>query len=157
MRILLPLDGTMNPQILDFFAQMQSPSEVTVAMMHVLSPSLDGHGETALAAKAALAEAAHRVRVVGPTVVECLCEGNPAQEIVEMGRQLDVDLIAMFASAKSRYVRGQRGGVMDEVLNAADRPVIAINHNAASSARGVFGRVAFSMTPNHALAASGAR
>jgi nucleotide-binding universal stress UspA family protein len=157
VRVLLPLDGAINPQVCDFFSQMANASEATVAVIHVLPPAMAKDDESALAAKAVLADAARQIRSHGPTVVECLCQGDAAREIVEMGRQLDVDLIAMFTRPGSRYAHDRHGSVMESVLNSADRPVIAINDYVGWNAGGVFGRVAFSITPNHALATSGAR
>jgi nucleotide-binding universal stress UspA family protein len=149
MRILLPLNGAMNPQVRGFFSQMANASEVTVVVAHVLAlPAAPGLPATT-AANALLAGAAQDLRSLGPSVVQSLAHGDAADEIIALGRQFDVDLIVMYARA--RGVTQSHARVTERVLNRAGRPVIAINDYVGWSAKGLFGRVRLSVSPNQGI------
>jgi nucleotide-binding universal stress UspA family protein len=150
MRILLPLDGAMNPQVRGFFSQMPNASEVTVVVAHVLSLPAAPHLPGTTAANTLLADAARDLRSLGPTVVQSLVHGDAADEIISLGSKFDVDLIVMYARA--RGVNQSHARVTESVLNRAGRPVIAINDYVGWSAKGLFGRVSLSVTPSQGIA-----
>lgn len=145
MRILLPLDGPINPHLRQFFAQMPNASSATVAVLHVLARSPADEPAAALVARAFLDDAARALRSAGVTAVECIRHGDAVEEIITLGRQLDADLIVMYARAAGRFARPKPGDVTERVLNAADRPAIAVNDHARWDTTGAFGSLRLSL------------
>lgn len=82
--------------------------------------SLRIQGEEATAAIGELAEAA------GVRVVDEVRVGAPAEEILEYGRQADVDLVVMGTHGRSGLARFLLGSVTERVLRAAPVPVLAV-------------------------------
>lgn len=85
------------------------------------------HGHEREEAERLLEEQAERVRDAGATLAEAhMRQGPPAEEIVRLAEEIDVDLIAVGSRGLGGIRRALMGSVSDDVVRYAHCPVLVV-------------------------------
>lgn len=148
-RILLPLDGSsLGEAALPYVEELASVTGAEVVLFHVVNPRpelglVDGYspelGQMAEAQVSQALEAAReylgRIRDrLADRGITARCEveiGSPADRVVAYASEANVDLVAMSTHGRSGIGRWLLGSVADEVLHAANRPVMLVRGTGA--------------------------
>jgi nucleotide-binding universal stress UspA family protein len=80
------------------------------------------------AAREALDRAIHRLNRPGLTVQPEVGEGVPAEEIIRVARERDVDLIVMGTHGHTGLAHVLLGSICDKVVRRAPCPVLTVRH-----------------------------
>jgi nucleotide-binding universal stress UspA family protein len=86
-------------------------------------------------ARLGLAKAARRVAEAGVPVETELLEGDPAEQVLELARRRDVDLIVVGSRGRRRIAEALLGSVSRAVVRGADRSVLVAKERAARARR----------------------
>ena len=127
-RILCPVDFSPCSEAANYYASTLAASTgASVAYLHVAYPSiLDGSIESEL--DSMLEELSSRIQ---PTAKGVRCfhnvrYGNPAKQISELAKELDVDLIVMGTHGQTAAPRALHGSVLAKVLRGTECAVMAV-------------------------------
>jgi nucleotide-binding universal stress UspA family protein len=152
LRILVPLDGTPRSQQALPYAQSLAMSPATIILLEVLpdpEPERGLRGNITLPAEAvgqrqaaaatdALEKVAARIRQETPAagVEVAVIAGGSADQILRVARARRTDLIVIATYSRSPVSRLVLGSVTDQVVRAADTPVLVVRpQDAAAPAR----------------------
>jgi nucleotide-binding universal stress UspA family protein len=141
-RILVPVDGSDTSMSVigpaEKFAQLCGSE---VLLLHVLPPYMPPDAmlpgmEAAIPITrpepvhsdedAATKQAADRFRHAGLRTTRLTVEGEPASQIVDLGRNRDMDLIALATHGRTGFSRWALGSVAERVLRSAEMPVLLV-------------------------------
>jgi nucleotide-binding universal stress UspA family protein len=142
-KILCPIDFDENSlAALDLAAKLAQHHHAALYAMHVVMVSMSALGfpekaydQIAHSGKTRLMEIA-RTRI--PADVRCEVDvkvGNPAEEIVKLAEDIDVDLIVMATHGKSRLPAALLGSVAQKVVRESQRPVLTVKARAPAPPR----------------------
>jgi nucleotide-binding universal stress UspA family protein len=148
-RILVPLDGSLESQaILRVVKPLAMRVGAEVVLLHVTGPAL-ARRQAAQSTPSALGDSEQTYRAFAESLAEddfnprsMVARGEPARVILEHGRTLDADLIAMSIHARRGFGRAVGPSVARAVLSRADRAVLyqePVIHAVIRSLRGVGG------------------
>ncbi|RLM57476.1 universal stress protein [Halobellus sp. Atlit-31R] len=139
-RILLPTDGTQSMDaVVETAADIAGRREAEVYVLYVIDDrafltlqdemksdvlaELEGEGE------AATDRAATRLREAGIEVTTAIRQGDPADEILAYGEEIDADLVTM-GTRRGDYTNNLMGSVSQKVVARASMPVLTTNLSA---------------------------
>ncbi len=146
-RILMPLDGSKVgeaalPYVEDLVSKLLPGSKVEITLLQVVS-SLTRYivaGEVGVQvpytekemeqikkrATDYLKKAGKDLKSKGATVKIKVGIGNPADEIIKVANEINVNLIAMSTHGRSGISRWAFGSITDRVLRAATQPIFMV-------------------------------
>jgi nucleotide-binding universal stress UspA family protein len=128
MKILVPLDGPPSEEsVLPFCLRMVRECDSAIVLTHVVAAPAFMDPEGVYRAERYLDDVARAFRAAGVHVLHAVRQGNPAEEIVGLARELGADLIAMPTRRGPQDGGRLLGETMESVLLLAGRPVVAIN------------------------------
>lgn len=127
-RILCPIDYSEFSKAANFYAStLAKITDAEIIFVHVAYPPYsDSQIEDEIEAE--MLEFSHKIRPFIPEVRHCfeICCGNPADKILEMAKQRNVDLIVMGTHGRTGSSRLLHGSVCENVLRHAVCPVMVV-------------------------------
>jgi nucleotide-binding universal stress UspA family protein len=148
-RVVVPLDGSrLAEEMLRFIVDIALPLDLEVMLVRVITPMPRQASEMLPAiameavehnlgeARAYLALLADDLRARGIRVRTEVRKGRAVEEIVEMAREVDADLIAMTTHGRSGLGRLLFGSVAEAVLRQAEVPVFLMRMTEAQVTAG---------------------
>jgi nucleotide-binding universal stress UspA family protein len=138
-RILVPLDGSSRAeQVLPVAARLAQASGGTIILVHVVTITqeamtygasfpLDALDVSAGGGRTYLGQLVQRLHLTGMAVVEkYVVIGNPAEKILSLAQEQDVDLIVMASHGYTGFKQWLMGSVAENVAHHASAPVLLI-------------------------------
>lgn len=136
-RILVPVDDAESmTRVFEHATEIAGPRDATVHLLHVvdkrafltLDDSMKGDVETELAeqGETTVAAAADWFADTGVAVETACRSGDPADEILAVCEELDVDLVVM-GTRQSDYQQAMLGSVSRAVTASATAPVLTVD------------------------------
>jgi universal stress protein A len=142
-KILCPIDFTENSlAALDLARQLAEQNQATICLLHVIFLPVVEPGKippepypTKLEAPArAKLEEIAAEQLKGRAAYEILVRaGDPASLIVDVEKELNVDLIVMATHGRTGLTRFFLGSVADRVVHESTRPVLTVRVGARQS------------------------
>jgi nucleotide-binding universal stress UspA family protein len=133
-KILVPVDGSaLQRLVVPHALGVARLFNSRVLLLHVLDPAFrersrtTGEGGESLDARHALREVELTFATAGIESVTVLEEGAPAEKILGVAREQEVDLIAMATHGRRGISRLVSGSVTEKVLREATVPMLVVN------------------------------
>jgi nucleotide-binding universal stress UspA family protein len=138
-RILVPLDGSSRAeQVLPVAARLAQASGGTIILFHVVNITQeamtygaffppDALDVSAGGGRTYLSQLIQRIHLTGMVAVEqYVVIGNPAEKILSLAQEQDVDLIVMASHGYTGFKQWLMGSVAEKVAHHASVPVLII-------------------------------
>jgi nucleotide-binding universal stress UspA family protein len=136
--ILIPLDGSIGAErVLEHLSWLAPSATTHIVLISVVSTphyvygaisfsSLDLHTTIWNDTQEYLEQVRARLQAEGYHVTVTICGGDPAVEILDMARSLEVDMVAMTTHGHTGFVRWALGSVAERVIQASTFPVFLV-------------------------------
>lgn len=121
MLVALSQDEADAQNVVKTVTGLYGGDEVDVVLTHCFTENPEGASATQLSS---IKHARERLEDAGYDVEVHERSGNPAEEILDAGRELDADLICLGGRRRSAAGKVMFGSTAQSVLVDADRPVV---------------------------------
>lgn len=137
-KILIPLDGSMGAErVLEHLPWLAPPATTDLVLVSVVSAPYYTYGVmsyspqdfyTALwnGTEKYLEQKRACLHAVGYAVTVAMCGSDPAVEILDLARSLEVDMVAMTTHGRTGFVRWALGSVAERIIQASTFPVFLV-------------------------------
>lgn len=136
--VLIPLDGSIGAErVLEHLPWLAPSATTHIVLISVVNTPHYVYGAISFASpdlhttiwsdtQEYLEQVRARLQGAGYSVTVTICGGDPAVEILDMARSLEVDMVAMTTHGHTGFVRWALGSVAERVIQAATFPVFLV-------------------------------